>query len=372
MPFSLAHLQIDSEMDDKISPHQRNNNFEIHLKKPLHLNNGAKIAVTEISFPNNILTIPKFVSKRKSLVYSIHYGCKIKAEPNADGGKLITAMNQQLDHTCKTIMEFTYEVREDGSGCFGIKYIGLDDESDWFLPGKIKVSFPEKLLPVFGVNSKDVILGRNEHYKSTSAMKTDDLVEPNIITVIIMSFHGYFSIKEGICTTPTELVDHINGNMHESIKQLISFHYEDGIIKIKRGERYYGFKLYFKFSNEMKKILGFDLNLDTHEMRYGILDGDYPPDVYGLYPGVMVCYASFIKHSIIASEFYPIFRLIPVRRDEGEGKYVSISFNNLEFIKCNTSRLDILRFQLKRLDGEFIDFADNKKIIMTLVIQNPK
>ena len=65
MPFSLAYLQIDSEMDDKISPHQRNNDFEIHLKKPLHLNDGAKIALTEISFPNNILTIPKFVSKKK-------------------------------------------------------------------------------------------------------------------------------------------------------------------------------------------------------------------------------------------------------------------------------------------------------------------
>ena len=122
----------------------------------------------------------------------------------------------------------------------------------------------------------------------------------------------------------------------------------------------------------MKKILGIDLNRSTYKMRYGLFTGDYPPDVYGLYPGVMVCYASFIKHSIIASEFYPIFRLIPVRRDEGEGKYVSISFNNLEFIKCNTSRLDILRFQLKRLDGEFIDFADNKKIIMSLAIQNPK
>ena len=126
------------------------------------------------------------------------------------------------------------------------------------------------------------------------------------------------------------------------------------------------------FSNEIKKILGIDLNRTDYRSQWGIFTGDYPPDVYGLYPGVMVCYASFIKHSIIASEFYPIFRLIPMRRVEEEGKYVSISFNNLEFIKCNTSRLDILRFQLKRLDGEFIDFVDNKKTIITLAIQNPK
>ena len=85
MSFSLAHLQIDSEMDDKITAHRRNNDFEIHLKKPLHLNDGAKIALAEISFPNKILTIPRFMSKRTAIVYSAPFVRSINAEPNADG-----------------------------------------------------------------------------------------------------------------------------------------------------------------------------------------------------------------------------------------------------------------------------------------------
>ena len=36
-------------------------------------------------------------------------------------------------------------------------------------------------------------------------------------------------------------------------------------------------------------------------------------------------------------------------------------FENLEYLKCNTSRLDLLRFQLKRLDGELIRFETNEK-----------
>ena len=373
MPFSLTHLQIDSEMDDKITAQHRNNDFEIHLKKPLHLNDGAKIALAEISFPNNILTVPKFVGKRKGIVYSDPLDQTIKAEPSADGGKLVTAMNQQLWPCFAQRMMFTSEVREDGSWCFGIKYTGAAEKTDMFTPSKLHVFFfHKKMVPVFGVNDRNVIIEKNAHYKATTAMKTEDLTKPGEIRITLEPFYGYFHVKEGTYTTPAELVDCINENMDESLKKVIEFYYENDLIKVRRTILYYPILIRFEFFDEMKKILGINLNRDEYRTHGGYFVGDYPPDMYGLYPGVMVCYASFIKHSIIASEFYPIFRLIPVRRDEQGSKYVSVSFNNLEFIKCNTSRLDILRFELKRLDGEFIDFADNKKIIMSLVVQNPK
>ena len=47
-------------------------------------------------------------------------------------------------------------------------------------------------------------------------------------------------------------------------------------------------------------------------------------------------------------------------------------FENLEYIKCNTTRLDLLHFQLKRLDRELINFETNEKIMMNLAIQNPE
>ena len=72
----------------------------------------------------------------------------------------------------------------------------------------------------------------------------------------------------------------------------------------------------------------------------------------------------------MGSEFYPVFKMIPLHKTPDQDNYVSINFENLEFIKCNTTRLDFLQFHLKRLDGEFIDFDSNEKIIINLAVQN--
>ena len=64
--------------------------------------------------------------------------------------------------------------------------------------------------------------------------------------------------------------------MDEAVKTLISFHYENGVIKIRRNQLFYPLLIKFEFFNEMKKILGFDLNRSTYRMRYGVISGDYP------------------------------------------------------------------------------------------------
>ena len=95
-------------------------------------------------------------------------------------------------------------------------------------------------------------------------------------------------------------------------------------------------------------------------------------DLLYLYPGMMICYANFVKHSVIGDDFYPVLKIIPIKRREEEDNYVTEHFENLQYLKCNTSRMDLLRFQLKRLDGELINFETNEKIMINLAIQNPK
>ena len=70
MAFFTTHIQIDSKMDEGINPQQKNNNFEVHLDKPIYLNEGARIAIADISFPNSISKIPKFVHNKKIIVSS--------------------------------------------------------------------------------------------------------------------------------------------------------------------------------------------------------------------------------------------------------------------------------------------------------------
>ena len=80
----MSHLTnricIDSKMDDGIKPLQRNNDFEVHLSRPIYLNEGAKIALTDISFPNRISSIPSSIIDRKIEVTTEPFKQEIKAD----------------------------------------------------------------------------------------------------------------------------------------------------------------------------------------------------------------------------------------------------------------------------------------------------
>ena len=84
-----------------------------------------------------------------------------------------------------------------------------------------------------------------------------------------------------------------------------------------------------------------------------------------------MCYTNFINHSNIESNFYSVFKMIPIPlcKINEEDNYISVHFENLKFQKCNTSRLDFLHFQLKQLDERYMDFVNNKKILLNLAIK---
>ena len=124
-----------------------------------------------------------------------------------------------------------------------------------------------------------------------------------------------------------------------------------------------------------KNILGINLNreivLPTKGSKF---IADRRINLYALYPGIMMCYTNFIQHSMVGSDFYPLFRTIPMAdQSNREDEYISVHFDNLEFHKINTSRLDFMHFQFKRINGDFVNFIDNnQKMIVNLTIRNPK
>ena len=77
---------------------------------------------------------------------------------------------------------------------------------------------------------------------------------------------------------------------------------------------------------------------------------------------------------MIGSDFYPLFRTIPLAdKSSRDEEYISVHFDNLEFHKINTSRLDLLQFQFKRINGDFVNFEDSsQKMIVDLTVRNPK
>ena len=94
--------------------------------------------------------------------------------------------------------------------------------------------------------------------------------------------------------------------------------------------------------------------------HYSLYEAPQPIDFFKLYPGVMICYDNFVQHSIVGEKFYPILRIIPTMGQSRQNDYCSIHFESLEFIKCNVDYLDNMKIELRRLDGDLIEF-DNKK-----------
>ena len=64
----LKHVRIDSKVDAKLDYENSNSSFWVHLKHPMHLNQDAKIALMDISFPDRICSIPELIGKHLIII----------------------------------------------------------------------------------------------------------------------------------------------------------------------------------------------------------------------------------------------------------------------------------------------------------------
>ena len=70
MNHDITYVRIDSKVDAKLDFINTNSNFWIHLKHPIHLNEGATLALTDISFPNSFKTVVnKIENKFKQKIF---------------------------------------------------------------------------------------------------------------------------------------------------------------------------------------------------------------------------------------------------------------------------------------------------------------
>ena len=102
-----------------------------------------------------------------------------------------------------------------------------------------------------------------------------------------------------------------------------------------------------------------------------LYEAPQPIDIFKLYPGVVICYANFVQHSIIGDIFHPILRIIPTIGQSKQNDYCSIHFEHLEFIKYNVDYLDNMKIELRILDGDLIEFDNKNRVVLNIVIKNP-
>ena len=382
MNYTQTHIQVDSKMDKELNDELQDiNNFKVHLKTPIHLNHGAKIGLTGISFPNNIGDIPPFVFKKKIKVHSMSYQKKIYLNYGKyrTVDNIIEHLNNQRGPWVENMVEFYKRMPSENKPdqvYLGIKYTFEWKTTETFQAPLIICDIPDSLIPVLGAHrlyASDSIVGGG--YTMIKNEKLEEpLEEPDPITLSIGSFHTEIPIVYKDYQTGQELVDSLNENMDDQLKKAIQIRYINEKIHIRLQHIKYG-NMYVKFPMEVRKLFGIDFKKPAIKLvaKEGALNfyATEPIKLDALFPGVMICYANCIGHSAVGDEMYPILKIIPITKNENSD-YSTIHFENVEFYKCNTTRLDMLHFQLKRLDGDFINFTSNRrKLLLNLSIKNP-
>ncbi len=272
MDYELTHVRIDSQVDTKLNYENTNSSFWAHLKHPISLNQNAKIALMDISFPNTICSIPKSIGRNPFILNVLmtqnetkRHVVEIPELYFCNSDDLTTSMNRLLSEELKEILHF-----ENFNGFFRI--VAKTNKP-------FSIGIPKNFCPFLGMYD--------------------------------------YSEKE--------------------------------LARIEERGDY--------------------VTLAVTKERF--FEAPKPMDVYKLYPGVMICYANFVQHSIIGDKFYPIFRVIPTIGQSTQNDYCSIHFEHLEFIRCNVDYLDDIKIELRRLDGNLIEFNDDRRVILNIVIKNP-
>ena len=395
IPFRTSHLQVDSKMDDGINPGQINNNFEVHLNKPIYLTAGAAIALVDISFPNSVSNLPRFVRDMKIVVssriekHNIHLETTSTARYYSYFGsysQIIRVMNEKMPPVIKKYVTFKATEKAEGRVYFQAKYTAdFFHDTESFEPPYVQITIPNRLKYALGLSDNKIVVKYGADFESPEIMQNNiDVAGENSkaftlrweedISVSLMPFRGYITVEDGIVHTAASLIDRLNANLDENLKQIVEISNHEGRLKIVRTDSHLSNDIFVQFPTELRGLFGLNQNDEilTLSDQHPQYTCNQRPNLYSLYPGVMMCYTNFINHSITGNDFYSVFKMIPLSKINEEDNYISVHFENLEFQKCNTSRLDILHFQLKRLDGRYVDFANNKKILLNLAIRNPR
>ncbi len=383
MTYLTKHIRVDSKMDGDINSTQKNNNFEVHLSHPIYLNEGAKIALADISFPNRVNSVPLSVFDKKIKVSTDPFKqeIEVKLDQQKTIAYLLHCLNDERDSVVRKFVEFgqTKKTNESTDMFFQAIYIGPMTYDAEFKSHEVKVQIPSEFKNILGIEEEYIVLGpKKRKFISQQPMRNPDPSEtfpPVKIEVMIETMRFCFCIKKRSIKTSNELIEAVNKGMSKDLQKLIQISARKNHFIVEHADNRFNRFLVVRIRvpHEIRLLLGISQDEDivlSDGSRQFISDEHLDP--HYLYPGVMICYANFVNHSVIGDEFYPVLKVIPINRGEEQDNYVTTHFENLEYIKCNTSRLDLLHFQLKRLDGELINFETNEKIMMNLAIQNPK
>ena len=89
---------------------------------------------------------------------------------------------------------------------------------------------------------------------------------------------------------------------------------------------------------------------------------DHAVNIYEFRPKYFLLYNNICEHSIYDSKFLRVLKIVPVK--ESDSEYVTLEFENEEYLKIQVSHPNFLEFVLRSHTGEMIQFHEKKENVI--------
>ena len=266
MPYNTIHLQVDNRSDERTHPQNTPDNFYVNLKTPIYLNRGAKIALTDVSYPNYIQKLPNSIYEEEHDVEweMDRINIDLDFSTDLDAKQLINQMNAQRTIYKDTIL-FDLLKKNSDLYHFQAKYIGEDESSN-----RLRISFFSDVLKrLFGVEgTMDIVIDMDEKNRTFTAGKPlSNLSSLNQleavdrrISVSMNEKYGKFNITRAITTDVNNFAFSLNNTLGEEMKKYIKFLVSNRHLVIERTHEQELKRVIIIMQPVTKRMLGISLD----------------------------------------------------------------------------------------------------------------
>ena len=265
---------------------------------------------------------------------------------------------------------------------YKINYIRLNSENTTIEKRNTNNDFWTHLKDPINLDENSEVALVNINFPNTIRHINFSLEEKQILITIRKKAEDkryQFRIPARHYSSTDNFISTLNLNLPHKLKTLVKFANNNDHLKIISN---YDKAIVFSFPIEFDNILGFD-SAKKYFTQKKSLNNKYieivikkdtayttPKEINLLYnyPNVMLCHANFVQHSIVGDSYCPILKIIPVETSSKDN-YISYHFEYLEFVKTNVEYFKDLHIQLKNLNGDKIEFDNNKKVILNIAVK---
>ena len=181
-----------------------------------------------------------------------------------------------------------------------------------------------------------------------------------------------FQLKEGFYKSNDDFLNMVNAQIYAATtKEILKLKHAEFfcIIQFKIACRLYipkEFSRIFGYNSAQKSSKNDDYFV-IKVYRANDYIFDEPMMVNDYYPNYLLCYSNIVEPTIIGSIYANILKVIPTKLNNT--RYTTTEFDNIDYMKLNCRILDNLHFEFRSHDGELIDFVNNDKIVLHLVVK---